>query len=90
MNAILYHTDESAEYFFKEGCHILEWLNTPEDPAVSVARARVDPGIRTRRHFLVWSHSKQCTKVPEPNARIAVASSDGSARTATARLKTTL
>lgn len=45
-------TDESDEYFFKEGCYILELLNSPDDPEVSIARARVAPGEMTRRHCL--------------------------------------
>lgn len=40
------------EYFFREGCFIAELHNTPEDPAVSVARARVAPGSTTRWHSL--------------------------------------
>ena len=41
-----------AEYYFKEGCFITELHNTPEDPSVSVARARVEPGCTTRWHRL--------------------------------------
>lgn len=40
------------EYFFKEGCYIVEILNTPVDPRLSVARARVEPGVTTRWHWL--------------------------------------
>lgn len=40
------------EYFFDEGCHILELSNSPNDPAVSIARARVEPGVTTRLHQL--------------------------------------
>jgi mannose-6-phosphate isomerase-like protein (cupin superfamily) len=40
------------EYYFKEGCYITELLNQAEDPDVSVARARVRPGVRTRWHEL--------------------------------------
>jgi len=40
------------EYFFEENCYISEWLNTPEDPAVSVARVRILPGEVTRWHSL--------------------------------------
>ena len=40
------------EYDFKEGCHILELSNVPDDPQVSIARARVAPGVTTRRHRL--------------------------------------
>lgn len=44
--------DESKEYFFREGCHILEMWNDPADPDVSIARARVEPGKTTRSHQL--------------------------------------
>ena len=40
------------ERFISEGCFITEWWNTPEDPAASVARARVPPGATTRWHRL--------------------------------------
>jgi len=40
------------EYYFKEGCFIVELLNSADDPAVSVARARVEPGRTTRWHSL--------------------------------------
>jgi len=40
------------EYYFEEGCFIVELHNTPDDPAVSVARARVEPGRTTRWHGL--------------------------------------
>ena len=40
------------EYYFKEGCHILELSNVPDDPQVSIARARVAPGVTTRPHRL--------------------------------------
>ena len=44
--------DESQEYFFEEGCFILELSNTPEYPGLSVARVRVKPGRKTRLHRL--------------------------------------
>jgi len=40
------------EYYFEEGCFIWEIINTPQDPAVSVARARLPPGATTRWHRL--------------------------------------
>lgn len=43
---------QAGEYWFEEGCYILELRNTPDDPAVSIARARVPPGVTTRRHRL--------------------------------------
>jgi mannose-6-phosphate isomerase-like protein (cupin superfamily) len=42
----------ATEYFFAEGCFITEWWNTPADPDVSVARARVESGVTTRWHRL--------------------------------------
>ena len=44
--------DESAEYLSEERCHILELSNREDDPAVSIARARVAPGVTTRPHSL--------------------------------------
>lgn len=43
----------STEYFFAaEGCYISELSNTTDDPAVSIAQARVEPGITTAWHQL--------------------------------------
>jgi mannose-6-phosphate isomerase-like protein (cupin superfamily) len=38
------------EVYIDEGCFILELSNTPDDPAVSIARARVPVGVTTRWH----------------------------------------
>lgn len=35
-----------------EGCFITELSNSADDPDVSIARARVEPGVTTRRHRL--------------------------------------
>jgi len=43
-------TEPSAEYYTPERCHILELSNSVADPAASVARARVEPGVATRWH----------------------------------------
>ena len=40
------------EYYFEEGCFITELSNSADDPEVSVARARVEPGKTTRWHSL--------------------------------------
>lgn len=39
-----------AESITDERCHLLESWNRAEDPAVSIARARVEPGVTTRLH----------------------------------------
>lgn len=51
MNPVL-RPLESAEYLTEERCRILELSNHPDDPALSVARARVAPGVSTRWHRL--------------------------------------
>lgn len=52
MSSRVHHPDKNKEYFFEEGCHILESWNSPADPAASIARARVAPGMTTRWHAL--------------------------------------
>lgn len=44
--------DEEQEYFFAEGCFITELSNSGDDPDVSIARARLEPGKTTRWHYL--------------------------------------
>ncbi|HEX6268555.1 MAG TPA: cupin domain-containing protein, partial [Burkholderiales bacterium] len=39
-----------AEHRIPEGCFILELSNSADDPGVSIARARVPPGVTTRWH----------------------------------------
>jgi mannose-6-phosphate isomerase-like protein (cupin superfamily) len=53
MKEAVKHADWDAEYYYEEGCFILELLNSPEEPQVSIARARVKPGIATARHRLL-------------------------------------
>jgi mannose-6-phosphate isomerase-like protein (cupin superfamily) len=45
-------TARSAEFFTAELCHITELSNSPADEALSVALARVEPGVTTRWHRL--------------------------------------
>lgn len=47
-----YAFNPDSEYFFDEGCFIIEMLNEPDDQDVSIARARVLVGIETRLHAL--------------------------------------
>jgi hypothetical protein len=39
----------NVEFFTSEGCLMSELHNTPEDPAVSVARIRVPAGVTTEQ-----------------------------------------
>jgi len=41
-----------VEFYTAEHYYVTEWWNTPEDPALSVARIRVEPGVRTRSYRL--------------------------------------
>ncbi len=50
-------SESIPEYYFEERCHITELLNSPEDEALSIARARVEPGVTT-----VWHHLKGVTE----------------------------
>jgi len=43
----------AAETLADERCHILELSNSPDDPELSIARARVEPGVTTRWHRVV-------------------------------------
>ncbi|HHO58884.1 MAG TPA: cupin domain-containing protein [Thiotrichales bacterium] len=40
------------EFYTPEGCYIIEQSNSPDDEAVSIARARVSPGVTTQWHRL--------------------------------------
>lgn len=40
------------EFYTSEGCYITEVSNSADDPEVSIARARVEPGVTTRWHRL--------------------------------------
>jgi len=44
--------DPASEYAIAERCSIVELSNVPHDPAVSIAQARVAPGVTTAWHRL--------------------------------------
>lgn len=52
MDTTFVHPAPGLEYPTPERCHILESWNDPQDEAVSIARARVEPGVATRAHRL--------------------------------------
>lgn len=52
MKARIFRPDESSEMLTEERCHILEIINAKEFAAMSLARARVEPGIMTALHVL--------------------------------------
>jgi len=52
MKPVIRRADASAEFYTDERCDILELSNSADDPDVSIARARVAPGVTTRWHRL--------------------------------------
>ncbi len=53
MKEAVRQMDLRSEFHIPENCHIVELSNSPDDPGLSIARARVEPGVTTRRHRLV-------------------------------------
>ncbi|WP_026232145.1 cupin domain-containing protein [Neolewinella persica] len=45
-----YPTNPAKEFHTSEQCHIIEVINQPDHPDVSLAQARVEPGVTTRWH----------------------------------------
>ena len=52
MNETIKQKNIKEEFYTPEKCYVTELSNTPEDPDVSIARARVEPGVTTRWHRL--------------------------------------
>jgi len=53
MQTQILKANEADEYYFDEGCFILELSNSPANPDVSIARARVKAGMTTKLHRLI-------------------------------------
>jgi len=52
MQEIIKKQNLKEEFYISENCYVTELSNSPDDPDVSIARARVEPGATTRRHCL--------------------------------------
>ena len=52
MQTQIIKINEAEEYYFDEGCFILELSKSSTDPDVSIARARVESGMTTKLHRL--------------------------------------
>ena len=50
LRPVIRHPDPAEELSTPERCSILESWNDGSDPAVSIARARVEPGVTTQLH----------------------------------------
>jgi mannose-6-phosphate isomerase-like protein (cupin superfamily) len=60
MQAKILRHDASKEFYFQEGCFINELSNHEGDESLSIARARVNPGVTTRLHRLNHSTERYC------------------------------
>jgi len=54
------NTNNQEFLFTAEGCYITELSNTPADPAVSIAKARVEPNVTTTWHQLKNVTERYC------------------------------
>jgi mannose-6-phosphate isomerase-like protein (cupin superfamily) len=48
------------EFYTDEGCYITEVSNTPSEADLSIARARVEPGVATKWHRLHGITERYC------------------------------
>ncbi len=60
MKECIKQQDLNKEFYTPEKCYITELSNTPEDPDVSIARARVKPGVTTSWHRLKETTERYC------------------------------
>ncbi|MBW1649699.1 MAG: cupin domain-containing protein [Deltaproteobacteria bacterium] len=58
MKETIIRQNIDAEFYISENCYIIELYNTPEDPNISIARARVKPGNTTRLHRLIGTSER--------------------------------
>lgn len=70
MQSTIKHSNPNNEFYFHEGCHIIEISNSPDDPEVSIARARVEPGVTTRWHRL--TNTTERYVILEGDARVEI------------------
>lgn len=52
MKPVIRKIDLNPEFYIDEGCYIIEVSNSSDDPDLSIARARILPGVTTEWHRL--------------------------------------
>lgn len=57
---VIQENQRVQEFYTDEGCYITELSNSANDPEVSIARARVEPGITTEWHYLDGTTERYC------------------------------
>jgi len=60
MKAHINQFNPDKEFYTQEDCYITELSNSADDPVVSIARARVKPGITTHWHRLRETIERYC------------------------------
>lgn len=70
MKPAFRHSDPRSEYETAERCSILELSNSADDPDLSIARARVAPGVTTRWHWLAGTHERYVILQGEGRAEV--------------------
>ncbi|MGJ8650718.1 MAG: cupin domain-containing protein [Opitutaceae bacterium] len=58
MDPVIIPENLEREFYTEEKCYIAELSNSSADPDVSIARARVAPGVTTRLHRLSKSFER--------------------------------
>ena len=70
MDRGVLRADPGDEYHTEEGCFILELSNSTADEQLSIARARVEPGVSTRLHRLTTSAERYVITAGQGSVRI--------------------
>ena len=60
MKETIIQQNLTDEFYTAEKCYITELSNTPNDPDVSIAKAKVEPGVTTRWHQLEGTAERYC------------------------------
>ena len=60
MKESIRQMNPEEEFYTPERCYLVELSNTPVDPELSIARARVRPGITTQWHRLDGINERYC------------------------------
>ncbi len=60
MAATIKQGSLAQEFYTPERCYITELSNSADDPQLSIARARVAPGVTTCWHLLNQSEERYC------------------------------
>ncbi|MDP4611513.1 MAG: cupin domain-containing protein [Opitutales bacterium] len=58
MDPVIFPENLECEFYTEEKCYITELSNSSADPDVSIARARIVPGVTTRLHRLSKSFER--------------------------------